>query len=141
MKIIRSVLLQDEAQTAGTVKTLDLPVNPLSHIVLTLKCLNVTDEATLAEVLDRLTKVEVLYKGAALISVSGADLFALNCVLFGKVPILTNRVATDNATRSITMYIPLGRSVYNPAECFKATKKANFSSKLPSAQPKQLATA
>jgi hypothetical protein len=126
MQIIRSVLLQDEAQTAGTVKTLDLPVNPLSHIVFTFKCLNVTDEATLAEILARITKVEVLYKGAALLSLSGADLFALNCVLFGKVPILTNRVATDDATRAITMYIPLGRSIYNPAECFKATKKGEL---------------
>jgi len=126
MKIIRSVLVQDEAQTAGTIKTVDLPTNPLSHIVFTFKCLNVTDEATLAEVLARISKVEVLYKGAAVISISGADLFALNCVLFSKAPILTNRVATDDATRAITLYIPMGRSLYNPSECFKATKKGEL---------------
>lgn len=126
MRIIRSVLVQDVAITAGAVSTYDLPTNPLSHIVFTFKCLNVTDEGTLAEILSRISKVEVLYKGAAAMSLSGADLFALNCALFGKVPILTNRVATDNATRAITMYIPLGRSLYNPSECFKATKKGEL---------------
>ena len=126
MQIIRSVLVQDESQTAGTIKTVDLPTNPLSHLVFTFKCLNVTDEATLAEILARVTKIEVLYKGAAIFSASMADLFALNVLLFKAVPVLTNRVATDDATRAITLYIPFGRKLYNPTECFKATKKGEL---------------
>lgn len=126
MKIIRSVLVQDESISAGALKTYDLPTNPLSHIVFTLKGLNVTDEATLAQITSRVTKIEVLYKGAAALSASLADLFALNCILFKKVPVLTNRVATDNATRALTVYIPLGRKLYNPDECFKATKKGEL---------------
>jgi len=126
MKIIRSVLVQDESESAGDVDTYNLPTNALSHIIFTLKCLNVTDEATLAEVLARLSKIEVLFKGESIVSISGSDLYALNCVMFGFEPILTNIVATDNATRAITLIIPLGRQIYDPKECFQPTKKGEL---------------
>lgn len=126
MQIIRSVIAQDESIVASAVKTYDLPTNPLSHILFTLKGLNVTDEATLAEVLARASKIEVLYQGQSIYSLSGADLFALNSLLFGASPILTNRVATDNATRAITLILPMGRRLYDPSECFPATQKGQL---------------
>lgn len=125
-EFIRSVIVQNASITAGDVKTYDLPVNPLSHLLLNVQCLNVTDEGTLAEILARISKVEVLHRGASVISLSGADLFALNMVQFGNNPLLTNQVATDNATRNITLIVPFGRKLYNGAECFPATRKGEL---------------
>lgn len=125
-EFLRSVLVSNAAITAGQVYTYDLPVNPLSHILLNMQCLNVTDEATLAEILARLTKIEVLFKGASVISMSGADLFALNMVQLGNNPVLTNQVATDNATRNITLMLQFGRDLFNPNECFPATRKGEL---------------
>lgn len=123
---LRSVIVQNATIAASDVKTYDLPVNPLSHIILNMQGLNVTDEATLAQILARISKVEVLWKGASIISMSGADLFAWNAIFFGQMPLVSNQVATDNATRNITLLIPFGRKLYNPAECFPATKKGEL---------------
>lgn len=122
----KSVVWADKALVASGSYQEDLPAVPLSHLILTLKGLNVTDEATLAEVLARITTVSVKDVGVTIFSLSGADLFALNCIFMGKMPILTNRVATDNATRAITMIIPFGRSLYNPAECYPAKPQGNL---------------
>jgi len=125
-EFLRSVIVQNATISASDVKTYDLPVNPLSHILINLQGLNVTDEATLAQILARLSKVEVLFKGASVMSMSGADLHALDATLFGNLPILSNQVATDNATRNLTLIIPFGRSLWNKNECFPATKKGEL---------------
>jgi hypothetical protein len=126
MRFIHSAIVKDEAIAAGAVSTYELPVNPISHIIFTLKVLNVTDEATLAEILERLEKIEVLYQGAAVLSLSGADLYALNMLLMHDVPMLSNQVATDNATRWISLILPLGRKTFLPEECFHATHRGEL---------------
>lgn len=126
MKQLRSVVVGDEAITAGDVKTYDLPVNPLSHIIFTFKCLNVTDEATLAEILARVTKISVTKVGETRLDISMADLFALNTILFGHLPSLQNRIVTDNATRFISLVLPFGRRLYDPNECHPRTTRGEF---------------
>ncbi len=126
MEYRRSVIAQNESIAASAVTTYDLPVNPLSHLNFTMRFLNVTDEATLAEILSRLTKIEVTRFGAAITSISGADLHKLNAVLLKRLPILSNQIATDNAARSISLVIPFGRTLYNPAECLPATTKGEL---------------
>lgn len=126
MQYNRSVIAQNTAIVASQVITLDLPVNPLSHLMLNLQGLNVTDEATLAQILARMSKIEVLHRGASIISLSGADLHAMNALMLGNMPILTNQVATDNATRNVTLILPFGRSLYDPKECFPATRKGEL---------------
>lgn len=120
------MLVTDVSISASDKKTYDLPVNPLSHIWITLKGLNVTDEATLAEVLARLSKVTVSHLGQSIFNLSGADLFAFDCIHQGRAPILANRVATDNATRYINLLVPFGRRLFDPSECYAATRKGEF---------------
>ena len=128
MEFIRSVLVQDVTPASDGIYTYDLPVNPLSHIVLTLKALNngANTKATLAQLLGALEKVEVLHEGSAVVSLNGADLYALDCVLLGREPIQENVINTANATRAISLVIPLGRSLYNPNECFFGVKKGEL---------------
>lgn len=116
----KSIVIPDVTPAADGVYTYDLPPGPLSFIDLVLKCLNVTDEATAAEVMALITKVEVLNNGESIYSSSYADLNALNAHLYGKQPILTNLVATDNATRYMVCRIPFGRIPYDPEECLPA---------------------
>lgn len=125
-RFVRSVIVQDVTPAADGVYTYDLPVNPLSFVDLTIKCLNVTDEATLAQILALVTKAEVVYRGQAIVSLSAADLYAMNVVLMRGVPVITNEVATDNATRSVALRIPLGRRPFDVAESFPATKKGEL---------------
>lgn len=126
----RSMLVTDLTIAASDVKTFDLPVNPLGHIWLTLKGLNVTDECTLAEFLARLSKITVSIAGQSIYNLSGADLFAWNCIHQGREPIFANRIVTDNATRYLTMLIPFGRKLFDAAECHPATRKGEFQLKL-----------
>jgi len=108
--------------------TYDLPVNPLSFILLTLRFQQ--NKADLQMDWDNvdamLAKVEVLYKGSAVISLNGSDLEALQCMLMGYEPWITNRLGADNEYTSFTFLIPLGRKLYNPAECFPRSTRGEL---------------
>lgn len=123
---IRSVVVDDKTPAADGVEQYDLPVGPLSHITLTIKCLNVTDEATVQNILALVPKIEVLHRGSSIYSISAVDLFALNAILYGSLPYALNLIATDNATRAVTLIIPFGRGLYNPEECFPDTKSGEL---------------
>jgi hypothetical protein len=120
MEFIHSVLAQNETVTAGTVITYDLPVNPLSFIMLTLRFQQ--NKADLQMDWDNvdamLSKIEVLYKGSAIYSMNGSDAEALQAMLLGYEPWITNRLGADNEYTFFTFLIPLGRKLYGPAECF-----------------------
>jgi len=131
MRFIRSVLRSDVTESDGTI-TLDLPVNPISHIVYTVKVLNsaVNTKATLAQILGGIEKVEVLYKGSAILSMSGPDLYALNCVLLGREPWQENVINTNDATRMLTLVIPFGTKLFDPTRCLFPTRKGELQLKL-----------
>ncbi len=122
----RTVIAQDESIAASATSTFDLPVNPLSHLVLTIRGLNVTDEATLAEVLARITAITVTRFGSAIFDMSAADLHKLDAIMFGNMPILANQVATDNATRTLSLIIPFSRKLYSSTEGLPGTKKGEL---------------
>lgn len=122
MRFIRSVQVQDVTPSDDGTVTYDLPVNPCSHLIFTIKALNVTDEATIAQLLDLVTNVEVLHRGSSITQMSAADLYALDFALLGKAPVALNMIATDNATRALSLIIPFGRQAFNPAECFPESK-------------------
>lgn len=125
MDFIRSPLVIN--RTAATeVLPRDLPVNPISHINIMLEGYNATDEATLAEILAFINKVEVTHMGKTIISLESEDLAGLNCYLFKRHPILTQNVATDNATRLLCLVVPFGRRIFDPEECYPATKKGEL---------------
>lgn len=119
--------VQPEATiAASTVVIVDLPVHPLSHLILHLRGLNVSDQTTLAEMLARISLVEVLFKGNSIVSLRGDDLYALNIQLMRSVPTLTNQVATDNAVRDMAFIIPLSRKLYDGNEAFPATQRGEL---------------
>ena len=79
---IRSTIL--DARTMGTeVFTLDLPVNPISHLILTVEGYNATNEATIAEILADFNSIRVRHTGVQIIDLESEDLAALNLYLYG----------------------------------------------------------
>lgn len=128
MQFIHSVLAQNEAVVAGTVVSYDLPVNPLSFILLTLRFQQ--NKADLQMDWDNvdamLAKVEVLYKGSAIFSARGSDIEALNAMLLGYVPWISNRLGDDDEYTYFTFLIPLGRKLYLPSECFPSSTRGEL---------------
>lgn len=129
-QFLRQVLVQDETLTVSTVRTDDLPVNPVSMILVTVKALNST--ATLSNfslvnaLLNQISKIEVLYKGSAVVSGSLADLARLFGLLIGHGPMQTQAPLTDGNARSITIPILLGRKPFNVNECFPAVRRGEL---------------
>lgn len=125
---IHSVLAQNETVTAGTVISYDLPVNPLSFILLTLRFQqNKADVQMDWDKVDAmLSRVEVLYKGSAIFSANGSDIEALNAMLLGYVPWINNRYGDDNEYTFFTFLIPLTRKLYSPSEAFPATVRGEL---------------
>jgi len=134
MEFIRSSLLKDYT-TATEVKKIDLPVNPLSHLIISMDGYNVTDEATLAEIIAFINKVTVTHLGKTVIDVQSEDLYAINTYLFRQKPILTAKIATDNQARCLSLIVPFGRKIFDPAECYPATRKGELTLSLDTTVP------
>ncbi len=109
---------------------LDLPVNPLSVILIQIAPLNETstigDYSLLAALLGGVTNVRVSHKGASVVDGSGTDL-AMVAMLWHRLRIWqSNAVETDDSRRSIVLPILFGRRGYEPDECFPETKKGEL---------------
>lgn len=128
MEYIHSVLAQNEAVTAGTVISYDLPVNPLSFAMVTLRFQQ--NKADLQLDWDKvdamLSKVEVLYKGSAVFSANGSDIEALDAMLLGYVPWIGNRYGDDDEYTFFTFLVPLTRFLYSPQEAFPASVRGEL---------------
>lgn len=130
MKFLRTVIVQDETIAADGSQVWDLPVNPVSHINLTIKCLNVTDEASIANILALVTNVEVIHRGENIYQLSAADLYAYDQVMLRNLPIALNLAADDNATRAVQLVIPFGRKLWDPTEAFPESKAGELQLRL-----------
>ena len=128
---LHSVVSQEQSLSASSVTDLiDLPVNPVSHLVLNLEGLNdtgtFTDYSSLLSFLSFVTKFEVLFKGQAIVEGSLTDLVMLYQTLLKRRFGQQNMIRTNNARRSISLVIPFGRWLFNPMECFPATSRGEF---------------
>jgi len=129
-KFIHSILEPNQAVAADGDQTFDLPVNPLSMVLMHISPLNETSTITTYRLLEGLLaaigNIRVTHKGSAIIDASGVDL-AMVALLWHKMAIWqSNAVETDNDRRSIVLPILFGRNAYNPTECFPATKKGEL---------------
>lgn len=130
MEFIHSTMVQDAAVVAGSTVTYDLPVNPLSHILVTLPYIR-TAAATnalpaIANTLNLITRMEVLYKGSAIFSMNGWDAVAAAMYLLGFESWGVNYSGVIAEEASFTWCIPLGRQLYNPRECFPRSTRGEL---------------
>ncbi|MEE8478140.1 MAG: hypothetical protein V3S19_07200 [Gemmatimonadales bacterium] len=129
-RFIHSILRANVAIAADGDLTYDLPVNPLSVILLNINPLNET--STIANyslfqaLLSAIDNVQISHKGASVINASGADLAALAMLWHGMSIWQSNAVETDDDRRSLILPIMFGRRPYMPSECFPETKKGEL---------------
>ncbi len=127
---IHSILTADRLQAADGEFTVDLPVNPLSVVLLNLKPLN--DTGTIAEyssmqgLLSAIDNIRIDWRGTAVIDINGQDLAAFLWMASRSRACATNLRETNDERRSLVIPIPLTRDIWSPSECFPATKRGEL---------------
>lgn len=129
-EFIHSILSTNAAVAADGDITYDLPVNPLSVILIHISPLNETSTIGnyrwLGEILSAISNVRVDHRGNAVVNANGYDLLML-ALLWHKMGIWqSGAVETDDDRRSIVLPILFGRRPYMSGECFPETKKGEF---------------
>lgn len=132
MEFLRTVIQQDVVLAASAQTDLiDLPVNPLSHLLLTVRRRNDTGTLSnynfLTDFTDFITNIEVLYKGQAVIEGRLDDLMIMNALLTGYVPGLTQLLNTDNNEPAATFMLSFSRIPFWWLEAFPATSRGELS--------------
>lgn len=130
MEFIHSVVSQDSAVVAGAQYSFDLPVNPLSHIFITLPYIRTAAGTNalpdIVNTINMLTRIEVLYKGSAIFSMSGWDAVAAGLYVTGFESWGVNFAGIIAEEASFTWMIPLGRVPYSTKECFPRSTRGEL---------------
>lgn len=125
---LRSVLIQNRAEAADRTFQQDLPVNPLSQILITLRGIitNADTSNPLADVYATMPSVAVRYRGQDIIRGSLLDLAVINACLTGRPPF--GYMPQDGAGESwsLTVRLNLGRRPYDTKECFPAVRRGDL---------------
>ncbi len=127
---IHSILSTNAAIATDGDEVIDLPVNPLSVILIHISPLNATstiaDYRLLEALLSAVDNVRVTHKGSAVVDVAGVDL-AMLALLWHKLGLWqSGAFETDNFRRSLVLPVLFGRRPYMSSECFPETKKGEL---------------
>jgi len=114
-----------------SITPVDLPVNPLSFLLLRFQLTNVDPAAILTysaidDVITQITGIRVLHKGEQIIGGSLRDLMVLNAVYQRAFPGWAGLDNVNAAVRSLVFPLCLGRRMYDPDSCFPATSRGNL---------------
>jgi hypothetical protein len=125
-----SILMPNQAQAADGDVTVDLPVNPLSVVLIHIsplnECSTIGNYSMFAALVSALTNLRVSHKGSAVVEASGPDL-AMLAMLWHGLPIWqSNQVETDDDRRSLVIPVLFGRKPYLAGECFPETRKGEL---------------
>ncbi len=109
----------------------DLPVNPLSFLLLRLELTNVAPAAldtysAIDDAITQITAVRVAHKGEDIINGSLRDLMVLNAAAFRAFPGWHKLDNLDNSVRSLVFPLCLGRRMYDPKSAYPATTRGNM---------------
>jgi hypothetical protein len=117
--------------TGASITPFDLPVNPLSALLLRLEVTRTVPAALLTyeaidDLITAITAVRVLHKGEQIISGSLRDLMLVNAVHQRVFPGASKLHPVGAAVDSIVFPLCLGRKMYDPKSCFPATSRGNL---------------
>lgn len=127
---IHSILEPTAVVAADGDEIIDLPVNPLSLVLINIKPLNETSTIGTYRLLEALlgavANVEISHKGASVINASGTDLAVMAMLYHGATIWQSNAFETDGFRRSIVLPIFLSRKPYMADEGFPATRRGEL---------------
>jgi len=125
---LRTVMVQNRAEAADRTVVEDLPVNPLSMILLTIRALKDGAAASQSGVvlLSHITDLAVSFRGQDIIRGSLQDIAMVNALVCGMPPWGYIQQGTDNDVASVTVPICFGRRPYMVTECFPAVRRGDL---------------
>lgn len=117
--------------TGASIVPLDLPVNPLSVILLRFSITRAVPAALLTyeaidDLITAITSVRVLHKGEQIVAGALRDLMLVNAVAMRAFPGASKLHPVGAAVDSLVFPICLGRRMYDPRSCFPATSRGNL---------------
>src|SRR3990170_258932 len=126
----QSILAANQAVAADGVQVFDLPVGPLSGLLIHLNPLQesgtITTHRFLEALFSAIDNINVTFRGSSVIALNGVDAAVL-ALLWHRFTIWqSNAVETNNERRSVVLPIMFGRSAFHVKECFPATKKGEL---------------
>lgn len=115
------------AATASSVQA-TMPVQPLAAVDITLRGAPVAADVVddVGEFMNKLSSVVLAYSGKSIFNVSGTDLMRLGSALGTAQYKLINYADADGSIREQTVRIPLGRTLFDPNECFPAVNSGDL---------------
>lgn len=132
-RYLRSIVSDFQTLTASAdITPVDLPVNPLSHLILTLAltknvAAQVTDLGNLMmAITTQITDLSIRHRGENIIQGSLNDLIVLSSLLTGAVPGVGEFAQADNEVQFVSAIIPFCRTLYDHDEAFPATSRGNL---------------
>jgi hypothetical protein len=118
-RYLRSIVTDFQSLTpSADIAPVDLPVNPLSHLILTIELTLTGSQAgantfrTVQPFMDMITDLSVRLRGENIVQGSLADLAVLNAVLHGYGPALVETHPTATGGRSASFVISFSRVPY-----------------------------
>lgn len=125
---LRTVMVQNRVEAADRTFQEDLPVNPLSLVLVTLRGdLVAADINTpLADMYGTVPEIGIMFRGQDIIRGSLADIAMVNAVAFGLIPWGYRQQDAIDEIWSLTVPICLGRRAYDSDECFPAVRRGEL---------------
>lgn len=132
-RFLRSIVSDFQTLTASAdITPIDLPVNPLSHLLLTLaltKNVSAQDTALgqlIIPIMQQITDLSIRHRGENIIQGSLQDIAVMNAVLHGQLPAVGEIAQADNEIQFVTFIIAFSRMPYWHEEAFPATQRGNL---------------
>lgn len=132
-RFLRSIVSDFQTLTASQdITPVDLPVNPLSFLVLTINAevngaQEVQDDAVpITHHLGMVTELSVRHRGENIIQGSGVDLAMMSYLITGTPPWGREFSYGDNTFTSRSIILPFSRKPYWHEEAFPATQRGNL---------------
>lgn len=125
---LRSVLIQNRAEAADRTFQQDLPVNPLTQVLVTLRAINTLGDVVtpLSDLYGLIPNLGIRYRGQDIVRGSLYDLAVLNAIVCRATP--GGTWTQDGAANVCTLTVPItfGRMAYDVKECFPAVRRGDL---------------
>jgi len=131
-RFLRSIVSDFQTLTASAdITPVDLPVNPLSHLLLTIEGTGTANTTLglysyLSDFATGLADISIRHRGENVLQGTGGDLMMLSAFLTGYHPWGEKPSGDVGDVRSMTFLLPFSRKPYDGDECFPATTRGNL---------------
>ena len=123
---LSETVVTERALAAGVNGPFDLPVNPVSFILLHVRADTAAGAVDFQQLFAHLEAVTVTFKGTSIVNMAGVDLVRLVHQVWGRSVNIENLGAGPGQLISFTLPIPFSRIPFWPREAFPATRRGEF---------------